>query len=96
MKKVFRIKKASPVITAAPSKLDPDLQAGKKILLRAIPEDIRKAKRFFKVGNKYRIQEPPENHLNTPMAVYVKGDDGNTYLVGFPYFVKTPNELKVK
>lgn len=97
MKKVFRIKKEIPVIiTAAPSKLDPDLQAGKKVLLRAIPADIKKAKRFFTVGNKYKIQEPPKNHLNTAMAVYVKADDGNTYLVGFPYFTKVPNTLKVK
>jgi hypothetical protein len=87
--KAVRLNKVVKI--AKPSVLDANLQAGKKVRLRRIPEDIKKAKRFFTVGKDYTIQTPPENHLNTGMGVYVKADDKNVYLVGFPYFWRLPN-----
>lgn len=85
--KATRIKNTA-IVTAPPSKQDEDLQVGKKVLLRAIPKDIKKAKRFFTVGKQYKIKEPPENHINSEMAVYLKADDENVYCVGFPAWTK--------
>ena len=85
--KTVRLNKPQPVVVKSTA-LDSALQAGNKVLLRRIPEDIKKAKKLFKVDKKYTIQEPPKNHLNTQMTVYLKGNDDNLYPVGFPYFMK--------
>ena len=90
--KVVRLNKAVKEVKIVKSTfVDEALQPGKKVRLCKIPEDIKKAKRFFTVGKDYKIQEPPANHLNTQMAVYLKGDDKSIHLVGFPYFMRLPN-----
>lgn len=71
--------------------LDPDLQAGKKVKIRAIPKNIKRAKHLFEVNKKYKIQEPPKNHINGPMGVFLKGADDKIYCVQFPYFIKVNN-----
>ncbi len=87
--KTIRIKnkKAPVTIMAAPSKLDDNLQAGRKVLMRLMPANIKKANKLFTVDKKYTIQEPPGKHLNTAMSVHLKGKDGNVYQVQFPYWV---------
>lgn len=90
--KVKRLNK--PMVTVQVVKatnLDPDLQAGKKVRIRAIPKNIKRAKHLFVVDKKYKIQEPPGNHINTGMSVHLKGGDGKVYQVGFPYFEKVLN-----
>ena len=92
--KTVRIRKVVKAVEAPTGKstmLNPGLQASKKVKIRRIPEDIKKAKRIFKVDKEYKIQEPPKNHLNTEMGVYLKGDDGKLYVVGFPYFIRVAN-----
>lgn len=91
--KAIRIKPAKVVnvITGPEFKPDESLQAGKKVMIRKIPDNIKKAGKLFKVSKKYKIQEPPKNHINGPMGVFLKGADDKLYCVQFPYFIKVNN-----
>lgn len=68
---------------------EPEFQAGRIINLTSLPKGIKKAKKKFKVGKDYVIQEPVGKMLNTPMAVFIKGKDKKLYHIGFEAFVQT-------
>jgi len=65
---------------------------GRTVVLKMLPEDIKKAKQLFTVGEKYRIQVPEPFHLNTFKAVYLKGRDKNLYQVSFNKCMLLPND----
>lgn len=69
-----------------------DNLTGRTVVLKTLPEDIKKAKRLFTVGDKYIIQNPEASRLNTFKAVYLKGRDKNLYQISFNKCMLLPND----
>lgn len=69
-----------------------DVLKGRTVILKAIPKNIKRAKKLFKVGKKYKIQEPnKKNYINDLMAVHLKGNDGVVHHLQFMCFTLTAN-----
>lgn len=89
MGKVKRKKKEKKVIDTTPRKLcvgEINCQEGCTVIIKRLPEDIKKAKKKFEVGKEYVIQKAPAKRRNSLGSVYLKGDDGEVYQVQFPYY----------
>lgn len=75
---------------AAKSKLcvgQENCQTGCTVIIKRIPEDIKKAKKKgFEIDSIHTIKEPKKNHTNGLAAVHLLGTDGVLYQVGFPYY----------
>lgn len=94
--KTQRLNKRTRVNSKAIAKIEtvkdyPDTLVGRTVILRSLPANVKKAKRLFEVGKKYKIQKPVNNFVNTLMAVNIKGKDNNIYYVQFPHWKLTAN-----
>ena len=68
-----------------------DTMIGQSVLLRSIPKEIKRAKRLFEIGEKYKIEKPLKNHINSPMSVHIKGKDNKIYNKQFINWTLTAN-----
>ena len=67
-----------------------DTLIGQTVVLKSIPTEIKRAKRLFKIGKEYKIQEPTKkNYLNTSMSVHLKGNDSKIYNIQFMHWMLT-------
>ena len=63
---------------------------GRTVILESLPTDVKRAKRLFKVGEKYKIEKPVKpNYINSRMAVHLQGADGNIYYISFTHWKLT-------
>lgn len=67
-----------------------DTLAGRTVVLKSLPTDIKKAKRLFTIGDKYIIHKPAPPRLNTQLAIYLKGRDKNLHEISFYHWVLLP------
>lgn len=89
-KKVTRIKsKTTSAIKVVNDYVD--TLAGRTVVLKSIPTNVKRAKRLFEVGKKYEIQKPLNKFCNTLMAVNLKGSDGVIYYIQFTHWILTAN-----
>ena len=68
-----------------------DTLIGRTVILKSIPENIKRAKRLFKVDEKYKVQKPIRNNINSLMGVHLKGSDGVVHQIQFMNFTLTAN-----
>lgn len=94
-KKTKRVKTQKEAIRATENvkvvKDYPDELIGHTVVLKSIPGGIKRAKRLFEVGKKYKIQKPENGSVNTLMSVNLKGNDKKVYQVQFMYWTLTAN-----
>ena len=63
-----------------------DTLKGRTVVLKSIPTNIKRAKRLFKVNEKYIIQKPKGNYINSGMSIHLKGSDDKIYEVAFMHY----------
>ena len=65
-----------------------NFQVGKKVFIRQEPKNAKKE--GLHLGKVFEIVEPPKNHLNTAMAVWIMGKSGKKICISFPYIQYLP------
>ena len=68
-----------------------DTLIGRTVVLKSIPENVKRAKRLFEVDKKYKVQKPIRNNINSLMGVHLKGSDGVVHQIQFMNFILTAN-----
>ena len=68
-----------------------DTLIGQTVMLKSIPNEIKRAKKLFKIGKKYKIEKPVNGFINSLMSVHIKAKDNKIYNVQFPCWELMPN-----